>query len=244
MHEGLKVILVEDDPTVRAGSEQALQLAGITVESYASAELARGKIAPQFPGIVITDVCLPGMDGMAFLGLVKSVDQHIPVILVTGHGDIGMAVQAMRQGAYDFIEKPYSSEQLVEVAHRALEMRAPMLEVQSLRRRLDGGKGIEAELLGNSAAMKDIRSLIIDVADTSADVLIYGETGCGKEMVARCLHDYSQRKRHHFVAINCGAIPETIFESEVFGHEAGAFTGASKRQIGKMVRRQGHAVSR
>ncbi len=174
------------------------------------------------------------MHGLEFLGLIKSIDPHIPVILVTGHGDINMAVQAMRGGAYDFIEKPYSSEQLVDVAHRALEMRGLMLEVQSLRRRLDGGKGIESELLGNSAAMKEIRSLILDVADTSADVLIYGETGCGKEMVARCLHDHSQRKPHHFVAINCGAIPETIFESEVFGHESGAFTGASKRQIGKM----------
>lgn len=234
MHEGLKVILVEDDPTVRAGGEQALQLAGLTVESFSTAELAQRHIKPQFAGIVITDVRLPGMSGIEFLGVVKSIDQHIPVILVTGHGDISMAVQAMRDGAYDFIEKPYSSEQLADVAKRALETRGLMLEVQSLRRRLDEGQGIESELLGDSPAMKDIRSLILDVADTSADVLIYGPTGSGKEMVARCLHDHSRRKQHHFVAINCGAIPENIFESEVFGHESGAFTGAAKRQIGKM----------
>ena len=134
MHEGLKVILVEDDPTVRAGGEQALQLAGLTVESFSTAELAQRHIKPQFAGIVITDVRLPGMSGIEFLGVVKSIDQHIPVILVTGHGDINMAVQAMRDGAYDFIEKPYSSEQLVDVAKRALETRGLMLEVQGPKR--------------------------------------------------------------------------------------------------------------
>ena len=234
MHEGLKILLIEDDATVRAGSEQAFELAGLTVEAFASAELARRHITPHFPGIVISDVKLPGMSGLELLSQVKAIDQEVPVILVTGHGDISMAVQAMRKGAYDFIEKPYSSEQLVDVAHRALETRGLMLEVRALRRRLESGNGIESVLLGNSAAMKDIRQLILEVADTSADVLIYGDTGCGKEMVARCLHEFSQRRQHHFVAINCGAVPETIFESEVFGHEPGAFTGASKRQTGKM----------
>ena len=234
MHERLRILLVEDDPTVRAGSEQAFQLAGLSVEAFTSAELARKHITPQFPGIVITDVKLPGMSGLELLQYIKSVDQGVPVILVTGHGDIMMAVQAMRNGAYDFIEKPYSSEQLVEVARRAMETRGLMLEVHALRRRLQSGQGIEATLLGNSPAMQDVRRLILDVADTSADVLIYGDTGCGKEIVARCLHDHSHRQKNHFVAINCGAIPETIFESEVFGHESGAFTGASKRQVGKM----------
>lgn len=234
MHEGLRILLVEDDPTVRAGSAQAFKLAGLQVDAYSSAELVRKHVTPEFPGIVITDVKLPGMSGLELLVHIKSIDPGVPVILVTGHGDITMAVQAMRNGAYDFIEKPYSSEQLVEVAHRALEMRGLMLEVHTLRRRLESRKGIEATLLGESAAMQEIRRLILDVADTSADVLIYGDTGCGKEMVARCLHDHSHRQKNHFVAINCGAIPEAIFESEVFGHESGAFTGASKRQIGKM----------
>ena len=234
MHEGLRILLVEDDATVRAGSEQAFQLAGLEVEAFASAELAQRHITPQFAGIVITDVRLPGISGIELLSQIKAIDQDIPVILVTGHGDISMAVQAMRNGAYDFIEKPYSSEQLVDVAHRALETRGLMLEVRSLRRRLEHGKGIESVLLGNSVAMKELRNTILDVADTSADVLIYGETGCGKELVARCLHEESQRRQHHFVAINCGAIPENIFESEVFGHESGAFTGAIKKQVGKM----------
>jgi two-component system, NtrC family, C4-dicarboxylate transport response regulator DctD len=234
MHEGLRILLVEDDPTVRAGSEQAFRLVGLKVDAFSSAELAFKHVTPGFPGIVISDVKLPGMNGLELLVQVKSVDQDIPVILVTGHGDITMAVQAMRSGAYDFIEKPYSSEQLVDVARRALEARSLMLEVHALRSRLESRKGIEATLLGNSPAMEDIRRLILDVADTSADVLIYGDTGCGKELVARCLHDHSHRQKNHFVAINCGAIPENIFESEVFGHESGAFTGASKKKIGKM----------
>jgi two-component system C4-dicarboxylate transport response regulator DctD len=234
MYEGLRILLVEDDPIVSAGSEQAFHLAGIRVEAFASAELARKHVTPGFPGIVISDVRLPGMSGMELLLQIKAVDKDVPVILVTGHGDITMAVQAMRKGAYDFIEKPYSSEQLVEVARRALEARSLMLEVHTLRRQLEGRKGIEATLLGKSPAMQEIRRLILDVADTGADVLIYGDTGSGKEMVARCLHDYSHRRKNNFVAINCGAIPEAIFESEIFGHESGSFTGASKRQVGKM----------
>jgi two-component system C4-dicarboxylate transport response regulator DctD len=234
MFESLRILLVEDDPIVRAGSEQAFQLADLNVEAFSSAELVRKHITPDFPGIVISDVKLPGMNGLELLSLIKSIDQGVPVILVTGHGDITMAVQAMRGGAYDFIEKPYSSEQLVEVARRALEARGLMLEVHALRRQLECRQGIEATLLGKSPAMQEIRRLILDVADTGADVLIYGDTGTGKEMVARCLHDYSHRQKNNFVAINCGAIPETIFESEIFGHESGSFTGASKRQVGKM----------
>ncbi|MET3133336.1 two-component system C4-dicarboxylate transport response regulator DctD [Oxalobacteraceae bacterium GrIS 1.11] len=234
MFDGLKVLLVEDDPTVRAGSEQALQLAGLEVQSFHSAELALKLLAPNFPGIVVSDVRLPGMSGLDLLQTLKALDSHLPVILVTGHGDITMAVQAMRAGAYDFIEKPYSSEQLVDVILRALETRRLMLEVHHLRRRLEDGEGIEARLLGDSAAMREIRRLILDVANEPADVLIYGDTGTGKEMVARCLHDYSHRRKHNFVAVNCGAIPESIFESEVFGHEQGAFTGAAKRQVGKI----------
>ncbi len=234
MFDGLKVLLVEDDPTVREGSEQALQLAGLDVLAFHSAELAYKLLTPDFPGIVVSDVRLPGMSGLELLQAIKTLDANLPVILVTGHGDITMAVHAMRTGAYDFIEKPYSSEQLVDVILRALETRRLTLEVHKLRRQLEDGGGIEARLLGNSMAMRDIRRLILDVANEPADVLIYGDTGTGKEMVARCLHDFSHRRKHNFVAVNCGAIPESIFESEVFGHEPGAFTGAAKRQVGKI----------
>ena len=230
----LQVLLVEDDATVRAGSEQALELAGLEVQSFHSAELAYKLITPGFAGVLVSDVRLPGMSGLELLAAVKLIDPELPVIIVTGHGDITMAVQAMRDGAYDFIAKPYSSEQLVDVVQRAVATRRLMLEVHSLRRKLEHNEGIEAMLLGNSAAIRDVRRLILDLADEPADVLIYGETGTGKEMVARCLHQHSRRAKHNFVAINCGAIPESIFESEVFGHEPGAFTGAAKRQIGKI----------
>jgi two-component system, NtrC family, C4-dicarboxylate transport response regulator DctD len=232
--DGLKVLLIEDDPAVRAGCEQALQLAGLEVESFHSADQAKNNVVPGFPGIIVSDVRLPGMQGQELLQLAMNTDPGLPVILVTGHGDIAMAVQAMRDGAYDFIEKPFSSDHLVEVVRRALEKRGLLLEVQSLRRLLEHRRGIEASILGRSAQIEQLRRLILELADTSVDVMIYGETGTGKELVARSLHEHSRRRDHKFVALNCAALPETIFESEVFGHEAGSFTGAAKRRIGKL----------
>ena len=242
MYETMKVLLVEDDATVRAGSAQALDLAGFRVEAFEAAERALAQVGPGFSGVIVSDVRLPGMSGLDLMAAVRAIDAQVPVILVTGHGDISMAVGAMRGGAYDFIAKPYSSEQLVEAVGRALETRRLILEVAALRHRIADGEGIEAMLLGDSLAMRNLRRLILDLADESADVLIYGETGTGKEMVARCLHQFSSRRAHHFVALNCGAIPENIFESEVFGHELGAFTGAAKRQIGKIEHADGGSL--
>ncbi|AXA90936.1 sigma-54 dependent transcriptional regulator [Massilia sp. YMA4] len=230
----LEVILVEDDPAVREGSAQALDLMGFKVRDFDSAEPVRDLLRPHCPWVLVSDVRLPGISGLELLQAAHAVDPDLPVILVTGHGDIAMAVQAMHDGAYDFIEKPYSSEQLADVVRRALDKRRLQLEVHALRQRLAHSQGIDAALLGNTAAMRELRRLILDVASQPADVLIYGETGTGKELVARCLHEFSERARHHYVAVNCGAIPETIFESELFGHEAGAFTGAAKRQVGKI----------
>ncbi|MYM93232.1 sigma-54-dependent transcriptional regulator [Duganella vulcania] len=238
----MKVLLIEDDPTVRAGSAQALDLAGIEVQAFHTAEQALPLITPGFDGVVVSDVRLPGMSGLDFMAAVKTIDAQLPVVLVTGHGDITMAVGAMRDGAYDFIAKPYSSEQLTDVVQRAMETRRLVLEVAALRHRIAHGEGIEATLLGDSAAIRDLRRLILDLADEPADVLIYGETGTGKEMVARCLHQFSRRHQSNFVALNCGAIPETIFESEVFGHESGAFTGAAKRQVGKIEHADGGSL--
>jgi two-component system C4-dicarboxylate transport response regulator DctD len=156
------------------------------------------------------------------------------MILVTGHGDIAMAVQSIRQGAYDFIEKPASSERIVAVVQRAAEKRRLVLRVRALDKQLASQRGIEALMLGQSAAMQQVRSTVMALAATSADVLIYGETGTGKELVARCLHDFSPRHTGHFVAINCGGLPDTLVENELFGHEAGAFTGAQKAHAGKI----------
>lgn len=232
--DNIQVLLVEDDPTVRAGSAQALELADFTVSSYESAEPVTKLLQANSAVVLVSDVRLPGMSGLELLEAARAIDAELPVILVTGHGDISMAVQAMHDGAYDFLEKPYSSEQLADVVRRAADKRRLQLEVRALRQKLEHSEGIEACLLGNAPAIQALRRVILDVAGQPADVLIYGETGTGKELVARCLHQFSERSKHHYVPVNCGAIPETIFESELFGHEQGAFTGASKRQVGKI----------
>ncbi|WP_174875876.1 sigma-54-dependent transcriptional regulator [Vogesella oryzae] len=233
--QALPILFVEDDPHVLLGCQQALLLEDLPVIGCASAEEALQKIAQGLqPGIVITDVRLPGMDGLTLQQQLREQDRQLPVVVVTGHGDVAMAVQAMRDGAYDFVEKPFSPERLVDVARRALQQRLLTLEVDSLRRQLDGRQTLEQRIIGRSSRMRELRELIMNVADTGANVLIHGETGTGKELVASCLHDYSRRHQHHYVAINCGGLPENLFESEIFGHEANAFTGAGKRRIGKI----------
>ncbi|WP_372657419.1 sigma-54-dependent transcriptional regulator [Hydrogenophaga sp.] len=228
------ILFVEDDAAVRLGSTQALQLAGFRVRAVGTAEQSIPHIAPGFRGVVVTDVKLPGKSGLQLLEHIQRIDSGIPVILVTGHGDISMAVHAMRNGAYDFVEKPFSSEQLTEVVGRALEKRQLSLEVDVLRGKLANFESIEAKIVGRSNAIIELRRAILNVASTPADVLITGETGTGKELVARCLHDFSNRTAGAFAAINCGGMPESLFESEVFGHEVGAFTGATKRRVGKI----------
>lgn len=235
----LMVMIVEDDPDVRLGCEQALRLEGIATRTAASAEAALRELqdrsgAGQPVGAVVSDIRLPGRDGMTLLADLRAQDPTLPVIMITGHGDVNLAVQAMKQGAYDFLEKPFSPERLVDACRRALEQRRLTLEVADLRARLAGRDRLAARLIGNSPAIERLRARIADVADTAANVLIHGETGTGKELVARCLHETSTRHARHFVAINCGGLPEHLFESEIFGHEAGSFTGAARRRIGKI----------
>jgi len=235
----LTVLIVEDDPDVRLGCEQALRLEGIATRGVGSAEAALREVSAGYAGIVVTDIRLPGDDGMTLLDTLKTRDSALPVVMITGHGDVTLAVQAMKRGAYDFLEKPFSPEHLVEVARRALEQRRLTLEVADLRARLAGREKLEAKLIGVSPAIERLRRLITDIADTAANVLIHGETGTGKELVARCLHESSARHSRHFVAINCGGLPEQLFESEIFGHEAGSFTGAARRRIGKIEHAEG-----
>jgi two-component system, response regulator AauR len=239
MNNDLTVLIVEDDPHVLLGCQQALALEDIRSEGIGSAEQALALVGDNFPGIVISDIRLPGMDGLELLKQLKGRDRTLPVVLITGHGDISMTVGAMRDGAYDFMEKPFSPERLVDVARRALEQRSLAREVWSLRRQLAERDSLEGRIIGRSPAMQQLRELIANVADTSANVLIEGETGTGKELVARCLHDFSRRQPQQFVALNCGGLPENLFESEIFGHEANAFTGAGKRRIGKIEHAHG-----
>lgn len=239
MFEGFKVLFVEDDPPVRTSLTQTLELAGLEVCPCGSAEEALPHLVAGAQLIVITDVRLPGMDGLALLDHAIATDPGIPVVVVTAHGDVAMAVRAMRTGAYDFIEKPFAPERFVDTAVRALDKRVLRVALDNLREQLQKRSGIEAVLLGNSPVMEEVRRKILKLADTSADVMILGETGTGKELVARCLHDHSHRRDRNFVAINCGGLPETLFESELFGHEPGAFTSAAKRRIGKIEHANG-----
>ncbi|MEO8122130.1 MAG: sigma-54 dependent transcriptional regulator, partial [Rhodoferax sp.] len=235
----IRVIFVEDDADVRLGSTQALELAGLVVDSFASVEEARARIRAGVPAVVLSDVKLPGMSGTDWLNEIRAIDADLPVILVTGHGDIAMAVQAMRQGAYDFIAKPFPSEHLVAVVRRATEKRYLTLQVQALRDQLENWHGIQAVLLGRSAQMQQVRRTVLTLAATSADVVIYGETGTGKDLVARCLHEHSERRRANYVPLNCGGMSEALAESELFGHEVGSFTGATRVRIGKFEHAQG-----
>jgi two-component system C4-dicarboxylate transport response regulator DctD len=231
--EQIRVLYVEDDEDMRAGSAQALELAGIAVDAFSRVEDVRPRIAAGMPAVVLCDVKLPGTSGTEWLSEVRAIDANLPIILVTGHGDIPMAVKAMRDGAYDFIAKPYSSDQLVAVMRRAIDKRRLTLQVHALREQLENWHGIQAALIGRSPQMERVRRTVLTLAPTSADVIIYGETGTGKELVARCLHEHSERRRANFVALNCGGMSESLAESELFGHEVGAFTGATRVRVGK-----------
>lgn len=227
-----QAILIEDEQSVRRATAQTLELGGFDVQACADAEQALPLLHAGFAGIVVTDVRLPGRSGLELLAQVSAIDADLPVIVVTGHGDVGMAVEAMRAGAYDFIEKPFGAERLLETARRAQEKRRLVMDNRRLREAWTGDPDTPP-LVGQSGAIERVRTLIRSVGPTAVDVLINGQTGTGKEVVARQLHAASGR-RGPFVAINCGALPESVFESEIFGHEAGAFTGAQKRRIGKL----------
>jgi two-component system, NtrC family, C4-dicarboxylate transport response regulator DctD len=228
-----KVMMVEDDQKLGQAYKRNLRRLGMEIENYNSAQKALSCLTRDWPGIVVTDIMMPGMDGLALMKKVKCFDQDLPVVLVTGKGNIAIAVDAIRDGAYDFLEKPVAIESLQKVMEHALEKRRFVLELRRLRAQIASYNESSLTLLGNSQVMERLRKSIQNVADSHSDVLIHGETGTGKDLVARCLHNQSQRREHPFVAINCGAIPETIFESELFGHEAGAFTGANQKRVGK-----------
>ena len=234
----MTILFVEDDPSVRSSLTQSLQLAGMDVEAVASAEEALQRHQAGGHAVVVTDIQLPGMDGLELFRYLREREPGIPVVLITGHGDISMAVQAMREGAYDFLEKPFAPERLIEVCSRAQDKRGLQLEIERLRQQLDALKGLESVLIGQSASMQRLRSQVLGLANTSADVLLWGETGTGKEVVARALHDL-RLAPGPFVAVNCAGLPDQLFESELFGHEAGAFTGAARRRIGKFEHAKG-----
>ncbi|MCY1275137.1 C4-dicarboxylate transport transcriptional regulatory protein DctD [compost metagenome] len=234
-----QVIFVDDEAAIREAVREWLELSGFEVRVEASAEDCLKRLDADFPGVVISDLRMPGMDGMALLQAVQAIDRELPFLMVTGHGDVPQAVEAMRLGAYDFIEKPFTAERLLDSLRRALEKRRLVQENRRLRVQVDLKDQLDGRLLGVSRPMLHLRRQVLELARTPVNILLRGETGSGKEMVARCLHDFGPRAEKPFVALNCAAIPENLFESELFGHESGAFTGAQGKRIGKIEHAHG-----
>lgn len=236
------VIVVDDEASIRTAVEQWLSLSGFSVQLFARAEECLAHLPRHFPGVIISDVRMPGMDGRQLLERLQADDSDLPVILLTGHGDVPMAVEAMRSGAYDFLEKPFTPQHLLGSLRRALEKRQLVLENRRLHEQADLKSRLEGTLLGMSQGLQQLRRQVLDLASLPVNVLIRGETGSGKERVARCLHDFGPRADKPFVALNCAAIPESLFEAELFGHESGAFTGAQGKRIGKLEYANGGTV--
>ena len=228
-----RILVVEDDEQFRLSVKRALELDGNHVSLFADAESALESLAAVAPSVILTDLRLPFADGLFLLERVREREPDLPVVLMTGHGDIPTAIQAIRAGVYDFLEKPFSRERLLAVIQRASDQHRLVKENLQLKLRLAAASGIDQVVRGDSRPVRELRDLILRLAPKPVDVLIRGETGTGKELVARCLHDYGNRTGN-FVAVNCAAVPEHLFESELFGHEAGAFTGATKARIGKI----------
>ncbi|MES9856801.1 MAG: sigma-54 dependent transcriptional regulator [Sedimenticola sp.] len=238
-NEPIHVILIDDESAIRRATRQWLNLAGMVVDDFSNARDALARLDVNSNTVVISDIKMPGMDGLEFAEQCSLIDPDLPVLLVTAHGDIRMAVEAMRNGVYDFIEKPVEPEILTDRIQRAWEKRQLVLENRKLRRIVDRGASLENRLIGRSRLTAHTRQQILMLAETPVDVVINGATGTGKELVARSLHEWSRRAEKPFVAVNCGAIPEALFESELFGHEKGAFTGAYGKRIGKIEHAQG-----
>ncbi|KJE33902.1 C4-dicarboxylate ABC transporter [Thalassospira sp. HJ] len=226
------IIIVDDDEAMRVSLAQWLELSDFAVTVYEDAREALRDINPDFAGVILTDVKMPKLDGITFTRSVLAADPDIPIILMTGHGDVPMAVEAMKSGAYDFVEKPFEPKDIVESLERAIEKRRLVIENRNLRRQIASRGSLDSRLIGNSVPMRNLKDEIANIAPTEVPVLISGETGTGKELVARAIHDLSDRRDEKFVAVNCAAIPESTAESELFGHEKGAFTGAAGQRIG------------
>lgn len=226
-----KVLIVEDEENERTGLAELISAWGYRTDTARDGLEGLEKAATWFPGIVVTDFKMPRMDGMELLQRLSDQPQPIAVVLLTAQGSIDIAVDAMKSGAYDFIQKPVDPARLRQILQNAARQRGTSIELEATRRKLRD-TGLFGQMVGSSRAMQEIFHLIEMVAPSTASVLITGESGTGKEMVARTIHEMSPRKAKPFVAINCSAIPETLIESEIFGHEKGAFTGAMERRAG------------
>lgn len=229
-----QIWLLDDDDLVRSTTSQWLTLSGYKVTEFANPQLVLDHFTPQQNIIVVSDIRMGPIDGLTLMNQLLTLDSQLPIILITGHGDVDMAVGALREGAFDFLEKPFDPNRLISAVEKAIEQRQLLLQQNKQHQYLNEVEGLEEIIIGQCDAIKQVRQQVNTFARIDTNVIIYGNTGCGKELVAQALHSASHRASNKFVAINCAAIPAELFESELFGHESGAFTGANKQRIGKI----------
>ena len=224
-----KILLIDDDAGIRDSMRMPLEYEGYEYNSAASAEEGIALLQRDPPDMVFLDIKMAGMDGLEALQRIKALRESLPIVIISGHGNVQTAVEATRRGATDFIEKPFGAERLLVTIRNALDQARLVDENRSLKRAVEA----RHQMVGESPMLRQVWDAVKRAAPTNATVLLLGESGVGKELVARSIHRNSLRSRDRFVQVNCAAIPEELIESELFGHEKGSFTGATEKQIGK-----------
>src|SRR5215467_8183530 len=224
-----RILVIDDEAAIRDSLKMTLEYEGYEFLAAATGQEGLALIERESPDLVLLDVKMPGMDGLEVLDRIRAVNDALPVVVVSGHGTISTAVEATKKGAFDFIEKPFASDRVLVSLRNALDQRRLRDENRSLKKAVE----VRHQMIGESPALRQVTAAIARAAPTNATVLIQGESGVGKELVARTIHRNSLRSRERFVQVNCAAIPEELIESELFGHEKGSFTGATEKQVGK-----------
>ncbi len=224
-----RVLVIDDESAIRDSLRMTLEYEGYEFVGAATGQEGLALAEREAPDLVLLDVKMPGMDGLEVLDRLRSMNEALPIVVISGHGTISTAVEATKKGAFDFIEKPFASERVLVSLRNALDQRQLRDENKTLKKAVE----VRHQLIGESAALKQVMAAVGRAAPTNATVLIHGESGVGKELVARTIHRNSLRSRERFVQVNCAAIPEELIESELFGHEKGSFTGATEKQVGK-----------
>src|SRR3979411_1527840 len=225
-----RILVIDDEGAIRDSLRMMLEYEGYDFVGAATGQEGLALAERDAPDLVLLDVKMPGMEGLCVLVPLRNMNEALPVIVVSGHGTISTAVEATKKGAFDFIEKPFASERVLVSLRNALDSRQLRDENRSLKKAVE----VRHQMIGDSSGLKQIMAAVGRAAPTNATVLITGEGGVGKELVARTIHRNSLRSRERFVQVNCAAIPEELIESELFGHEKGSFTGATEKQVGKV----------
>src|SRR5438270_4521232 len=224
-----RILVIDDEAAIRDSLRMTLEYEGYEFISAATGQEGLSLVERETPDLVLLDVKMPGMDGIDVLDRLRAMNETLPVVVISGHGTISTAVDATKKGAFDFIEKPFASERVLVSLRNALDQRQLRDENKSRKRAVE----VRHQMIGESPALRQVMAAIGRAAPTNATVLITGESGVGKELIARTIHRNSLRSRERFVQVNCAAIPEDLIESELFGHEKGSFTGATEKQVGK-----------